>query len=62
MSPVFAARRRADEFDALVEARAAGRPVDDARFDDLLDVVGALRSSPRRRRPGPSSWPTCASG
>ncbi|MEP7738806.1 DUF5667 domain-containing protein [Nocardioides sp. 31GB23] len=47
MSPVFAARRRAEEFDALVEARAAGRPVEDARFDDLLDVVGALRSSPQ---------------
>ncbi|ANH37264.1 hypothetical protein I601_0818 [Nocardioides dokdonensis FR1436] len=47
MSPVFAARRRADEFDALVEARASGQVVDDARFDELLDVVGALRSSPR---------------
>ena len=47
MSPVFAARRRAEEFDALVETRAAGRPVEDARFDDLLDVVGALRSSPQ---------------
>ncbi|GHJ59331.1 hypothetical protein NOK12_18490 [Nocardioides sp. OK12] len=47
MSPVFAARRRAEEFDALVEARAAGRPVDDARFDALLDVVGALRTSPQ---------------
>jgi hypothetical protein len=47
MSPVFAARRRAEEFDALVEARTAGRPVDDARFDDLLDVVGALRSTPQ---------------
>ncbi len=47
MSPVFAARRRAEEFDALVEARAAGRPADDARFDALLDVVGALRTSPQ---------------
>ena len=42
MSPVFAARRRAEEFDALVEARAAGRPVEDARFDDLLDVSPSL--------------------
>lgn len=46
MSPVFSARRRADEFDALVEAAASGRPVDDARFTELLEVVGTLRQAP----------------
>jgi hypothetical protein len=46
MSPVFSARRRADEFDALVEAAASGRPVEDARFTELLVVVGTLRQAP----------------
>jgi hypothetical protein len=46
MSPVFSARRRADEFDALVEAAASGRPVEDARFTELLEVVGTLRQAP----------------
>lgn len=46
MSPVFSARRRADEFDSLVEAAASGRRVEDARFTDLLEFVGALREAP----------------
>lgn len=46
MSPVFSARRRADEFDSLVEAAASGRRVEDARFTDLLDVVATLRTAP----------------
>lgn len=46
MSPVFSARRRADEFDSLVEAAASGNRVDDARFAELLDVVGTLRTAP----------------
>lgn len=43
MSPVFAARRRADEFDKLVERGSTG--VDDARYSELLDLVGALRTA-----------------
>jgi len=46
MSPVFSARRRADEFDSLVEAAASGQRVEDARFAELLEVVGTLRSTP----------------
>ena len=46
MSPVFSARKRADEFDTLVEAAASGRSVDDARFGDLLELVGTLREAP----------------
>ena len=46
MSPVFSARRRADEFDSLVEAAASGRRVEDARFAELLEVVGTLRQAP----------------
>lgn len=46
MSPVFSARRRADEFDSLVEAVASGRRVEDARFTELLDVVTTLRTAP----------------
>jgi hypothetical protein len=46
MSPVFSARRRADEFDSLVEAAASGHRVEDARFTELLDVVGTLRTAP----------------
>ncbi len=46
MSPVFSARRRADEFDSLVEAAASGRRVEDARFTELLDVVATLRTAP----------------
>ncbi|GAB2629203.1 hypothetical protein GCM10027270_16200 [Nocardioides ginkgobilobae] len=46
MSPVFSARRRADELDSLVEAAASGRRVEDARFTELLDVVATLRTAP----------------
>lgn len=46
MSPVFSARRRADEFDSLVEAAASGHRVEDARFTELLEVVGTLRTAP----------------
>lgn len=46
MSPVFSARRRADEFDSLVEAAASGRRVEDARFAELLEVAGTLRATP----------------
>jgi len=46
MSPVFSARRRADEFDSLVEAAASGQRVEDARFAELLEVVGTLRTAP----------------
>jgi hypothetical protein len=44
MTPVFAARRRADEFAALVEGTSTGGP--DARFTDLLELVGTLRRAP----------------
>ncbi|MCW2792506.1 MAG: hypothetical protein JWO76_1604 [Nocardioides sp.] len=44
MTPVFAARRRADEFAALVEGTSTGGP--DVRFADLLELVGALREAP----------------
>jgi hypothetical protein len=52
MTPAFTARRRAEEFDALVETRSTGalRDADhdsrDTRFADLLEVVGALRAAP----------------
>ncbi|MCL8023838.1 DUF5667 domain-containing protein [Nocardioides bruguierae] len=46
MSPVFAARRRAEEFDAQVEAALAGRRVDDPRFAELVEVAAALRAMP----------------
>ncbi|HTW14261.1 MAG TPA: DUF5667 domain-containing protein [Nocardioides sp.] len=42
MIPVFA-RRRAEEFDALVEGTSTG--ADDARYAELLDLVGSLRES-----------------
>lgn len=57
MSPVFSARRRADEFDSLVEAAASGRRVEDARFAELLEVVGALREAP-----APQARPEFVSG
>ncbi len=52
MTPAFPTRRRAEAFDALVEARSTGALGDvehaarDPRFADLLEVVGALRSAP----------------
>src|SRR6478609_6850435 len=50
MSPLFATRRRAEEFDAVV-ARATtprhpGEAASDDRYDDLLALVGALRAVP----------------
>jgi hypothetical protein len=42
MTPVFAARRRAEEFASLVEASSTGDS-GDTRYDDLLRVVGTLR-------------------
>jgi len=51
MKPVFAARRRAEEFAALVEASSTSGP--DARYADLLELVGALRDTPPvSARPG----------
>ena len=44
MIPVFAARRRADEFAALVEQGSTSGP--DARYADLLEVVDTLRDAP----------------
>ena len=44
MTPVFPARRRAEEFAALVEGTSTSGP--EARYSDLLDVVGALRDAP----------------
>ncbi|MEV7430047.1 DUF5667 domain-containing protein [Nocardioides sp. NPDC092400] len=44
MSPVFAARRRAEEFDALVEG-ASTRELHDTRTVQLAELVGALRAT-----------------
>lgn len=50
MSPVYSARKRADEFDALVSGAAEAAPA--GRHAELLDVVGALRSvAPVQARP-----------
>lgn len=47
MTGGFVSRRRADEFDALLSRTRDGKgPVGDASFDELLEVVGALRSLP----------------
>ncbi|NPC98573.1 DUF5667 domain-containing protein [Nocardioides sp. zg-DK7169] len=48
MSPVFAARRRAEEFDALVQRGPdpARRAPEDARYAELLELAGALRAVP----------------
>lgn len=48
MTPAFSARRRADEFEALL-SRRPDTPISDrdaARFAALLDVVGDLRALP----------------
>ena len=51
MTPVFAARRRAEEFAALVEAPSTSGP-SDARYDELLRLVGTLReTTPVTARP-----------
>ena len=44
MSPVFSARRRAEEFDSLVEGASTRR--DDARYAEFLEIVASLRSVP----------------
>ena len=43
----FSARRRAEEFDSLVEGTSTGR-AHDARYADFLDIVASLRDAPRR--------------
>jgi hypothetical protein len=51
MTPVFAARRRAEEFASLVEAPSTSDS-GDARYDELLRVVGTLRdAAPVTARP-----------
>jgi len=45
MTPVFAARRRAEEFAALVEAPSTSA-ADDARYSQLLELVVAMRATP----------------
>lgn len=50
MTPVFSARRRAEEFATLVEAPSTGGT--DTRHTELLELVGALRSTaPAAPRP-----------
>jgi hypothetical protein len=54
MTPAFSARRRADEFEALVGAGVGARPDaegvrrgrDEAAFAELLELVGQLRTLP----------------
>lgn len=45
MTPVFGARRRAEEFHSLVEDTSAGG-LHDARYADFLDIVATLRDAP----------------
>ena len=45
MTPVFSARRRAEEFDSLIE-RSSGADLTDARYAEFLEIVGALRATP----------------
>jgi hypothetical protein len=45
MSPVFGARRRAEEFHSLVEDPSTGG-LHDARYADFLDIVASLRDTP----------------
>jgi hypothetical protein len=50
MSPVFATRRRADEFEAVVAGMSSPRDstaAADSRYDELLVLVGALRAVPQ---------------
>jgi hypothetical protein len=46
MTSVFAAKRRAEEFNLLVEDASTG-DLRDARYVEFLELVGALRDSPR---------------
>lgn len=45
MTPVFSARRRAEEFDSLIE-RSSGADLTDARYAEFLEIVDALRATP----------------
>ena len=45
MTPVFGARRRAEEFHTLVEDPSTGG-LHDARYADFLDIVASLREAP----------------
>jgi len=47
MSPLFATRRRAEEFDAVVGEAMTRGEASDNRYDDLLALVGALRAVPQ---------------
>ena len=58
MTSVFSARRRAEEFDSLVEDTSAGAPSRDAR-SPTSSIVAAPRAS--RSRAPPDSSPRCAS-
>ncbi len=46
MTPVFATRRHAEEFEAVVDGLTTRNASDD-RYDDLLELVGALRAVPQ---------------
>lgn len=46
MTSVFAAKRRAEEFNLLVEDASTG-DLRDARYVEFLELVGALRETPR---------------
>src|SRR5215210_1498288 len=48
MSPVFGARRRAEEFHSLIEDTSTGG-LHDARYADFLDIVASLRDAPAAR-------------
>lgn len=51
MTPVFSARRRADEFDSLIQG-SPGTDFDDARYAEFLEIVSALRATaPAPARP-----------
>jgi hypothetical protein len=46
MTPVFATRRHAEEFEAVVDGLTTRNASDD-RYDDLRELVGALRAVPQ---------------
>lgn len=45
MTPVFSARRRAEEFDALIDS-STGHDLSDARYAEFLEIVSTLRDVP----------------
>lgn len=45
MTPVFSARRRAEEFNSLIE-HSTGNDLTDARYAEFLEIVSALRTTP----------------